>query len=335
MSECAGIVLTLKLFGLVKTKTTTVQNLPKMRMTNKNQRSFYVVQFIELPFDGIDDYVCVPYSWIIFQKSSSRKIAVVTYPNNEDPLETRERVRRKERPNDSWRFYMAYLKYESDDLEDGELWIAKNEFGPIEQVGIKKKDIKTEPQLNRKLRSASQSCWSETNSDKPQITVKPYNNPRKPLPRISIRRPLSPDPDQSLNNKCLKSNENSNPGILTDHITPASDSSKQKKSIIITGNQPPTKQKLSLQSPTVRKPSPQPPIDQPSPKFIAEQHSSSKFSATDTEQPTSSNVYHYQRRPSFFFTNGVWWLVVLGLGGTAVAFTVLLMKFLSQVPVRL
>ena len=84
-----------------------------MRMMNRDQRRlFYVVQFIELPFEGIDDNVCVYYSWIIFGKSSSRNV-VVTYPNNEDPLKTKERVKRKERPNDSWRFYTAYLKYES------------------------------------------------------------------------------------------------------------------------------------------------------------------------------------------------------------------------------
>ncbi|XP_044591653.1 uncharacterized protein LOC123269844 isoform X1 [Cotesia glomerata] len=207
-----------------------------MRMTNKDQRRlFYVVQFVQLPFEGIDDYVCVPYSWIIFQKSSNRKI-VVTYPNNEDPLETRERVRRKERPNDSWRFYMVYLKYDSDDFEDAELWIARNEHGPVEGVS-KRKDSETEPQLNRKLRSANQSIWSESNSDKPQVTVKPYNNLRKPLPKISIRRPLSQDPDQNLNNKCLKLNINCKPVVNTKHITATSASSKREQSVIITGNQ--------------------------------------------------------------------------------------------------
>ncbi len=82
-------------------------------MTNRdNKRLFYVVQFIELPFEGIDDYVCVPYSWLLKQKSSDRKVAV-TYPNNEDPFDTRDRVKSEERPNDDWRLYMAVIKHES------------------------------------------------------------------------------------------------------------------------------------------------------------------------------------------------------------------------------
>ncbi len=84
-----------------------------MRMTYRDKRRlFYVVQFIEVPFEGIDDYVCVPYSWLIKQKSSDQKV-VVTYPHDEDPLDTRDRVKRVERPNDDWRFYTAYIKFES------------------------------------------------------------------------------------------------------------------------------------------------------------------------------------------------------------------------------
>ncbi|XP_047521854.1 uncharacterized protein LOC125060817 isoform X1 [Pieris napi] len=204
-----------------------------MRMIKRDQRrSFYVIQFIELPFEGIDDYVCVPYSWITFIKSTNRNI-VVNYPNNEDPLETKERVRRKERPNKSWKLYMAYLKYESDDFQDAELWITRKEVS-----GKKVSDTEPEPQLNKKLRSANQYIWPESNSDKPYLTVKPYNNPRKPLPRISIRQPLSQVSKQNLNKKCLKSDENPEPEeVITEHITAKSGSSKREQAVIITGNQ--------------------------------------------------------------------------------------------------
>lgn len=183
-------------------------------------------------------------------------------------------------------------------------------------------DTQAKCQLDRKLRSANRSCWSEKNLDKPQVRVKPYNNSRKPLPRIAIRRPLSQEPDQNLKNKCLKLNENPEPVVIT-----ASGSSKQEKSIIFTGNQviqevqtktnyasngemnteqsaqpgvikenpsvdlivQPSSAKLSVehqlspQPPTEQQPSLQPSIDrQPSPKLTAEQHFSSKFS---DEQP--------------------------------------------------
>ncbi|VVC87651.1 unnamed protein product [Leptidea sinapis] len=197
-----------------------------MRMTGRNKRrSFYVVQFIELPFENIDDYVCVPYTWVVLQKSTNRKVHV-TYPKNEDPSETRERVKRKERPNDSWRFYVAFLKHESDFFADANIWIARYEFG-LKEEESKEKVTKPEPQPNRKLQSANQSC----------STVKHYNNPRKPLPRISLRRPLSQEPAQNLNSKCLKLNENPKPVVITDHTTAASGTSIQERSIIIISNQ--------------------------------------------------------------------------------------------------
>lgn len=77
-----------------------------------HKRLFYVVQFIELPFKNIDDYVCVPSSWVILNKSFKPK-GNVTYPDNEDPFDTKGRVKRREKPNDDWRFYPAFIKYES------------------------------------------------------------------------------------------------------------------------------------------------------------------------------------------------------------------------------
>ncbi|CAK1554331.1 unnamed protein product [Leptosia nina] len=47
-------------------------------------------------------------------------------------------------------------------------------------------------------------------------------------------------------------------------------------------------------------------------------------STSDSQRPTTSYTYRHRRHPNLFFTNGIWWLVVLGLGGTALAFIVLL-----------
>lgn len=82
-------------------------------MTNTNpRRLFYVVKFIELPFEKIDDYICVPKSWLILQTSSNQKV-FIAYPNTEDRFDTRDRVKRKEEPNDKWGYYMATIEYES------------------------------------------------------------------------------------------------------------------------------------------------------------------------------------------------------------------------------
>nr|ACE75243.1 conserved hypothetical protein [Glyptapanteles flavicoxis] len=208
-----------------------------MRMTYRDKRRlFYVVQFIEVPFEGIDDYVCVPYSWLIKQKSSDQKV-VVTYPHDEDPLDTRDRVKRVERPNDDWRFYTAYIKFESDNYKNADFWIAtRNEYGHDEETS-KIKDVQAASVLNRKLRSASQSLWSDPNSDKRQLTVKPYKNLRKPLPKISIKRPLSKSPKKNMDNKRLKLDPDVKPGSDTDQEIIASGCSKQKQLIIIADNQ--------------------------------------------------------------------------------------------------
>jgi len=82
------------------------------RLNIDNGKLFYVVQFIELPFVDIEKYVCVPHSWMISRTTSSEK-AAVAYPNDEDPLAIRDRVKNKEKPSDEWRFYMAIIEYES------------------------------------------------------------------------------------------------------------------------------------------------------------------------------------------------------------------------------
>lgn len=87
-----------------------------MKRHNNYRRAFSVVQFIELPFEGIDDYVCVPSTWLIVRKATDQK-ATVAYPKDEDPFNTRDRVYRRERHNDEWSCYMAIVKYESSEFE--------------------------------------------------------------------------------------------------------------------------------------------------------------------------------------------------------------------------
>ncbi len=87
-----------------------------MKRNSCNRRGFYVVQFIEIPFEGIDDYVCVPYTWMVVRRAIDQK-AAVAYPKDENPFDTRERVKRQERYDDEWRFYMAAVKYESGELQ--------------------------------------------------------------------------------------------------------------------------------------------------------------------------------------------------------------------------
>ncbi|CAG4990963.1 unnamed protein product [Colias eurytheme] len=195
-----------------------------MTRNSDNESAFYVVQFIELPFEGIDDYVCVPCNWIILRKQTNDKAVIVAYPKNEDPFDTRDRAKRKERFNDEWKFYMAAIKYESNSYDDAEFWIAtRNDYGPVVEEKSKVTDIQPELSINKKLRSVNQNHSSESN-----------DNLRKPLPRISIKRPAKSKSSKEINEKWLKLDESaqSSSAVVNDaKVEPRSP--KRKQPIII------------------------------------------------------------------------------------------------------
>ncbi|OWR45208.1 hypothetical protein KGM_212001 [Danaus plexippus plexippus] len=197
-----------------------------MKRHNNYRRAFSVVQFIELPFEGIDDYVCVPSAWLIVRKATDQK-AIVAYPKDEDPFNTRDRVKRKERHNDKWSCYMAIVKYESNSYRGAEYWIAtRNDYGPLVEEELKTTDSEPNFPLNKKLRVANRNHSSKSNE-----------NPRKPLPGISIKRP--PKPNKQLDGKRMKLGDaaQSSSALVTDaNAEPGS--SRQEQSIFAQGNQP-------------------------------------------------------------------------------------------------
>ncbi|XP_045510684.1 uncharacterized protein LOC123705739 [Colias croceus] len=197
-----------------------------MTRNRDNESAFYVVQFIELPFEGVDDYVCVPRAWIIksLGKATNDR-AVVAYPNNEDPFDTRDRAKRKERINDEWRFYMATIKYESNSFDDAEVWIAtRNNYGAVVEETSKVTDTQPELSINKKLRSVSKNHSSKSN-----------DNLRKPLPRILIKRPIKSKSRKEINEKRLKLDESaqSSSAVVNDSkVEPRSPKRKQPAVII-------------------------------------------------------------------------------------------------------
>ncbi|XP_044597518.1 uncharacterized protein LOC123274088 [Cotesia glomerata] len=198
-----------------------------MTRRSDNKRAFYVVQFIELPFENIDDYVCVPYTWLTVRKAMYDKV-VVAYPNDEDPFDTRDRVERKERYNDKWRFYMATVEYKSDSFDDAEFWIAaRNDYGPLVEEESKVTDKQPKHPVNKKLRSAHQNHLSKSN-----------DNFRKPLPRISNKRPANTKTKKEIDEKRLKIDKSapSSSAVVNDAKVEAR-SPKRKQSVIIQDNQ--------------------------------------------------------------------------------------------------
>lgn len=64
-----------------------------------NQRQFIVVQFLVLPYEGIDKFVVVPDLWLIVRRPVNQS-AFVSYPDNEGHEVVRDRVKRREEYND-------------------------------------------------------------------------------------------------------------------------------------------------------------------------------------------------------------------------------------------
>ncbi|XP_045500889.1 uncharacterized protein LOC123698338 isoform X2 [Colias croceus] len=126
-----------------------------MRRNSDNEPAFYVVHFIARPFEEIDDYVCVPCAWVVLRKAANDKTVAVAYPKDEDPFDTRDRAKRKERYHDEWRFYLATIKHESNSYNEAEFWIAmRNYYGPL--LEIKSKVTDTQPKFS-KLRKLENS----------------------------------------------------------------------------------------------------------------------------------------------------------------------------------
>ncbi|XP_038212640.1 uncharacterized protein LOC119832895 [Zerene cesonia] len=190
--------------------------------------SFYVVQFLELPYEGINNYVCVPHTWVIVGKVQDEK-AVIAYPADEDPSLTRDRVKRKERCNDEWRYYMAYVKYRSTNYKIAEHWITKYESGAIR--------INTNNLLaieSGRIPGTQRESTLNTNSGSvAQGHSSTFYNPRKRLLTEPIKRPALPEPAQQSNGKQLKLNRPA-PSSSTSVTAskPASESKKEQPTSI-------------------------------------------------------------------------------------------------------
>ena len=80
-----------------------------------------MVQFEQKPYKNIEDYVCVPSSWIKLTRPSDQKL-LVGYPV-EKPWDTEKRVKRRQRLSKDWRFYRTLTVYDTDCYEGAQIFI--------------------------------------------------------------------------------------------------------------------------------------------------------------------------------------------------------------------
>ena len=82
-------------------------------MATDNRLKFCVVQFMDLPYNSIEQYVCVPNSWVRTRNAMTVQVA---YPK-EDPAKTRERVKNEEPVDKDWKHFKAIVELDTGTLQ--------------------------------------------------------------------------------------------------------------------------------------------------------------------------------------------------------------------------
>ncbi|XP_022832170.1 uncharacterized serine-rich protein C215.13-like isoform X2 [Spodoptera litura] len=101
------------------------------------------------------------------------QIASIAYPHDENPSDTRNRVKNVEPHQDNWRCYLAEVTHETNSFEDAESWIASKVNG-------------TQPRVtsNSELYRANHDDSSKNNKEQDKPKINSFNF-RPPLPKTS------------------------------------------------------------------------------------------------------------------------------------------------------
>ncbi|AEE09554.1 conserved hypothetical protein [Cotesia vestalis bracovirus] len=82
-----------------------------MKVNIADKYPYVVVQFLQLPYPDIDDYVCIPSSWIRVRRVTERE-SIVAYPD-ETPSITKMRIMNCDESSEKWKLYLAIVKVET------------------------------------------------------------------------------------------------------------------------------------------------------------------------------------------------------------------------------
>ncbi|KAJ2948312.1 hypothetical protein O0L34_g7548 [Tuta absoluta] len=166
-----------------------------MENNQDDEKPYYVIRFIEIPYENIDNYICVPHSWVVNRRPTDKKVRVA-YPSDEHRFDTRDRVIRNEKHNEKWKLYMAEIKYETVNFKDADYWIAsRNDFGPLTN------DSQSEPTFHIQLPRSSQNHSSKSMRDKHQLTPKITENIQKLSAKKSLKRATQSGATEQLDEK--------------------------------------------------------------------------------------------------------------------------------------
>ncbi|XP_050555091.1 uncharacterized protein LOC118278102 isoform X2 [Spodoptera frugiperda] len=144
-----------------------------MTPDTESVKKFAVIQFLERPYRDISRYVCVPSSWITHRLPNSR--AAIVYPR-EDVNVTRNRVENNEPPATLWPAFMALIVHESDDYNDADIWIKKEEKQIASEIINLDNDVEDDDMCEA-LIYISESDDNEDCSDETDILILKQDKP--------------------------------------------------------------------------------------------------------------------------------------------------------------
>ncbi|XP_057331809.1 protein PFC0760c-like [Microplitis mediator] len=143
-------------------------------MDIKRDYRYYVVEFLDPPYCDIDQYVCIPDSWIQLREIVDQ--AVVTKFPVENLSITKKRVEDGEVFSDVWSIYVAEVKYGTDSYEDAEKYIKT-----LTEKLINKQScsgpVNNDDGVSKILKSLRRSKRIQSNLsvNKPQVSEAPSN----------------------------------------------------------------------------------------------------------------------------------------------------------------
>nr|QZB49105.1 BV-like protein [Cotesia vestalis bracovirus] len=114
-----------------------------MKVNIADKYPYVVVQFLQLPYPDIDDYVCIPSSWIRVRRVTERE-SIVAYPD-ETPSITKMRIMNCDESSEKWKLYLAIVKVETCSYKDAYEYIlnkihnaARNRYSTVIRTGYKR-----------------------------------------------------------------------------------------------------------------------------------------------------------------------------------------------------
>ncbi|KAJ8718489.1 hypothetical protein PYW08_002726 [Mythimna loreyi] len=159
----------------------------KMEQTKKFK--YYVIQFLQLPYKGIDEYICVPWSWIVLRRKQDQRV-IVSYPV-ENPSDTAKRVKKRQKRSYDWKLYMSDIIYGTDVYEDAEIFI-NEKITDAKYSNQNKRDQDLSAPVKKKTRRPKRNSKSNHDIGKPLDLVTSENSDKsetKQLKRTALPTP--------------------------------------------------------------------------------------------------------------------------------------------------